>query len=86
MKTYLKLAAAAALATATLAISASSASAWVVCNREGECWHTQARYVYAPEVGIVVHPDSWHWGYGERHVWREHAGHGYWHNGIWIRL
>lgn len=74
------------LGAATLAVAATSASAEIVCNREGECWHVNRHYDYRPEFGLVVHPDGWAWGPGDHYRWREHRGHGYWHNGIWIRL
>jgi hypothetical protein len=86
MKTYLKLAAAAAFAAGTLALTATSAAAYVVCNGEGECWHTHRHYTYHPEFGVVVHPDNWHWGADEHFTWHEHIGRGYWHNGVWIQF
>ena len=84
MKQYLKLVAAAAMAAGTLALTATSASAWIVCNREGDCWHTHRNYHYRPEFGLVVHPDNWHWGPGEHFAFREHPGRGYWRGGVWI--
>lgn len=85
MKTTARLAAT-LLGAATLAVAATSASAEIVCNQEGECWHVNRHYDYRPEFGLVVHPDGWAWGAGDHYRWREHRGHGYWHNGIWIRL
>jgi hypothetical protein len=84
MKTITKLAAAALLSAGTLALSAASASAAIVCNQEGECWHVHHAYNYQPTFGLVVHPNNWAWGPNEHYVWREHTGRGYWHNGIWI--
>jgi hypothetical protein len=84
MKTITKLAAAALLSAATVAVTASSASASVVCNREGECWHVANGYNYHPEFGVVVHPDGWAWGTNEHYRWREHRGRGYWRKGVWI--
>jgi hypothetical protein len=86
MKNVVKLAAAALLSAVGLAVTASSASAYIVCNREGECWHVHSRYAYHPEFGLAVHPDGWAWGANEHYVWREHRGRGYWHNGIWVRF
>jgi hypothetical protein len=74
------------LGAATLVIAASSASAEIVCNGEGECWHVKRHYDYRPEFGLVVHPDGWAWGANEHYRWHEGRGRGYWHNGIWIRL
>lgn len=84
MKTITKLAAAALLGAATVAITASGASASVVCNGEGECWHVHNNYNYHPEFGLVVHPDGWAWGANDHYRWHEHRGRGYWHNGIWV--
>lgn len=86
MKTIVKLAAAALLSATGLAVTATSASAYIVCNQEGECWHVRHRYAYHPEFGLVIHPDRWVWGANEHYVWREHRGRGYWHNGVWIRF
>lgn len=81
-----KYAIAAAAAAIGLTGMATSASAYVVCNREGDCWHVNRHYTYKPEFGIVVHPNSWRWGVNERYRWREHVGRGYWRNGVWIRF
>ena len=80
----------AAGAAATVALSAAPASAAVVCNREGECWHTDARYHYNPSYGVTVHPDHWYfhqrWD-DDHHKWREyHEGRGYYRGGVWIGL
>jgi hypothetical protein len=74
----------AALATGVLAITASEASASIVCNGEGVCWHVRTVYAYQPAWGLRVYPNSWHWGPGVNYRWREHAGRGYWRNGVWI--
>ncbi len=71
-------------AACALALTATAASAEIVCNREGDCWHVKMRHPYKNEWGIVVHPDSWKWAEHERFKWREHEGRGYWHNGVWI--
>ncbi len=75
---------AAALGLASVVLTATSASALIACNAEGECWHVHRHYAFHPEYGVVIHPDGWRWGAGERFVWREHTGRGYWHNGVWI--
>ena len=79
-----KLAAAALLSAGTLALSAASASAAIVCNRDGDCWHVRDHYDYKPEFGVVVHPDDWRWATTDHYRWHEHHGRGYWHNGVWI--
>jgi hypothetical protein len=60
-----------------------SASAYVACNRFGDCWHTTDRYTYQPTWGITVHDDAWRWR-GDHYRWHEHVGRGYWRNGAWI--
>jgi len=73
-------------AACVLALTASAASAEIVCNRDGDCWHVKTRYEYRPEFGVVVHPDSWRWADHEerKYRWREHEGRGYWRDGVWI--
>jgi hypothetical protein len=80
----MKAAAAGLFGASALALSAGSASAAIVCNGEGACWHVRNHYAYPPAYGLVVHPDNWRWGPRERYVWREHPGRGYWRNGVWI--
>jgi hypothetical protein len=82
----------AAVATAALAATAGSASAYVVCNREGDCWHTESRYT-RPGISFEYHPDDWYfhrrWE-GDRsdryryRAWRDDSARGYWRNGVWI--
>jgi hypothetical protein len=88
MKSLKKLAAAALLTAGALALTVGSASAEIVCNGEGECWHAHGHYRYHDEWGIVVHPDGWAWGANDHYRWHEpdHPGHGYWHSGIWVRF
>ncbi len=66
-----------------LAALAAPASAYVSCNRAGDCWHSNDRYGYKPTWGITVHDDNWKFR-GNRYHWREHEGRGYWRNGVWI--
>ena len=84
MKMIAKLAVAAALAGSALAMTATSASAYIVCNARGVCWHAHNRYAYRPEFGIVVHPDNWRWRGRGHYVFKEHTGRGYWRNGVWV--
>ena len=79
-----KIAFAALLGLGSLALTAGNASAAVVCNGAGWCWHTHENYTYQPAWGVVVHPDTWTWGPTEHYVWHEHAGRGYWRDGVWI--
>ena len=69
-----------------LAALAVPASAYVACNREGDCWHTEDR-VAVPGVTFAYHPDDWyfhsHWD--DTHHWRDyHEGRGYWRSGVWV--
>lgn len=84
MKNVNKLGAAVALGISALALTATTASAVVVCNREGACWHAHRGFVARPEWGVVVHPNGWRWGPREHFVWKEHPGRGYWRNGVWV--
>jgi hypothetical protein len=86
MKLLGKLATAAVLATSALVMTAGSASAYIVCNRFGECWHVRSHYAYRPAYGLVVHEDNWRWAATDHYRWHEHAGRGYWRNGVWIRF
>jgi len=65
------------------ALISTSASAGIVCNADGDCWHTQTDYQYQPTFGLTVHQNDWRWKEGERHAWREHDGRGYWKGGSW---
>lgn len=73
-------------AACALALTATAASADIVCNREGDCWHVKGRLDYRPEFGLTVHPDSWKWGEHDKFRWREHEGRGYWRNGAWVKF
>jgi hypothetical protein len=83
MKTIGNMAFAAILGAAALALASSQASARIVCNGEGDCWHTTTEYVYPPTVHLLVHPDAWRWGDHDHYVWHEHEGRGFWHGGHW---
>jgi hypothetical protein len=80
--------AAASLSLAGLAATTSSASAYIACNRDGDCWHTDSR-VRAPGVRFDFHPDDWyfhqHWD-ANRHFRDYHEGRGYWRGGVWVTL
>lgn len=58
-------AAAAAISVGALVVSASPASARVVCNRWGHCWHTRP-YYYGAYYGYGYDPyyyDPYYYGY-----------------------
>lgn len=78
------------LSLSALVAVASPASAYVVCNRDGDCWHTDRR-VTVPGVTFSYHPDDWyfhqHWDADRDRHWHDyHEGRGYWRNGVWITL
>lgn len=81
---------AALLSVGGIAVTATSASAEVVCNELGDCWHVRDHYTYPDNVGIVVHPDDWKWDVAPapdatvHYRWHEHEGRGYWRDGVWI--
>jgi hypothetical protein len=74
--------------TCALALLPSTASAEIVCNREGDCWHVRETHHFHPDFGLTIHPDNWRWAEHEhdRYRWREHEGRGYWREGRWIEI
>jgi hypothetical protein len=66
-----------------LAMSSLSASARIVCNEDGDCWHAQEEFTYPPSVHLSIHPNNWRWKEGDHYGWKEHEGRGYWHGGEW---
>ncbi len=86
-KLMLQGAIAAMIGSAALIGTATTASAEIICNRAGDCWHARDHYDYSPRFGVVVHDDNWRCRDRDRHYrWREHDGRGYWRNGIWLRF
>ena len=89
MKKTLTLAAlAATLAIGGVAATASTASAAIVCNRAGDCWHVDRREVY-PHQRFDYHPDTWYfhqrWDADKAHRWHEHHDdRGWYENGAWV--
>jgi hypothetical protein len=82
--TLLKGTLAAAVTTGTL-VAASAASADVVCNRGGECWHVRDRLDYPADLGITFHDDAWAAAHRDHYHWRaDRFDRGYYRNGVWI--
>jgi hypothetical protein len=76
-KTFGKLGAAVAVSGAALIFSATSASAYVVCNDRGDCWHESVKYV-DPGVHLTFYNDSWDWK-AHNYRWHEVSNQpGYW--------
>ena len=73
---------------AALALTASTASAKIVCNDDGDCWHVKKYREYPPDVKLRVYEDDWQWSDGSKYRWREpgHDRHGYWRGGVWVHL
>jgi hypothetical protein len=78
MKTFLTTGAVGALAgVAALAALTTSASAYVVCNDRGDCWHSTVKVDY-PNVKVVYYSDDWDWKSHNYH-WHDVSGdYGYW--------
>jgi hypothetical protein len=90
LKKVLSASAIAALTAAALLSFSSPASARIVCNAEGDCWHTEQAPV-VPGIRFNVHPDDWyfhqHWDADKDHHYRDyHEGRGYYKGGVWIQL
>jgi hypothetical protein len=79
-----QIALAAMLGAGALTLASTSASARIVCNEDGDCWHVTPTYQYQPDYRLSVHPDDWRWKNSEKYRWREHEGRGYWRGGVWI--
>jgi len=75
-------------AACVLALTATTASAEIVCNDDGDCWHVKERYNYRPEFGVTIYPDNWKWDEREskKYRWREREGRGYWRKDAWIEF
>jgi hypothetical protein len=76
-----------AAVTASALALAVPASAYVVCNRSGECWHAHDRHDYPATAGVVIHDDGWVFDRPGYYKWaHDHVGRGYWVNGHWHRF
>ena len=90
MTVFKKILLASAIGAGFCLAAAAPASAYVACNREGDCWHTEKR-VTAPGVRFDYHPDDWYfhqkWESDKDHHYRDyHEGRGYYKGGVWITL
>jgi hypothetical protein len=83
MNTAIKVVVIPVVTLALWGLSSISASARIICNADGDCWHVHEDYTYRPDWGLSVHPDNWKWKEGEHYTWREHKGRGYWKGGNW---
>ncbi len=75
----------------SVAAGSSGASADVVCNRFGDCWHTRHHYHFPVRLGVRFYSDGWQRGHNWEHDryrhWRgDRDERGYWRNGVWINF
>jgi hypothetical protein len=71
-----------------LVAAVEPASARMVCNNTGDCWHTDNDATY-PGTGYTNHPDDWyfHQTWNDQQHYRDyHEGRGYYRSGVWITL
>ena len=71
-----------------LVVMPMSASADVVCNRDGDCWHTSQRHTdYPPTLGLQFYGDDWRDAHrsDSHYHWRDDQkdDRGYYDNGKW---
>jgi hypothetical protein len=88
MKIFSKLLLAGAAVAGLTIAAAAPAAAYVACNSEGDCWHTETN-VPPPGVRFDYHPDDWyfHQHWDANHHFRDyHEGRGYYRGGVWITL
>ena len=74
------------MGSGALVATTAPASARMVCNDSGDCWHTESSYRY-PGRGYSRHNDDWYfhqtWN-DQRHYREPHEGRGYYRSGVWI--
>ncbi len=88
MKVFGKLLLTGAVAAGISLAAAAPASAYVVCNKDGDCWHSDVR-VRVPGIRFESHPDDWyfHQKWDANRHWRDyHEGRGYYRGGVWVTL
>lgn len=75
-----------AAVTSGALVAASAASADVVCNRAGECWHVHNRIDYPANLGMAFHDEAWATAHqhGRWHWRADRDDHGYYRNGAWV--
>jgi hypothetical protein len=74
------------IAAGALVSTTGAASARMVCNDTGDCWHTESNYSY-PGTGYTNHNDDWyfHQQWNDKQHYRDyHEGRGYYKSGLWI--
>ena len=51
-----------------VALTSTGASAAIVCNDEGDCWHAKKNHDYRPEHHVHVYPDDWKWADADHEI------------------
>ena len=79
------------MGTGALTVTATPASARVVCNTDGDCWHVDQNqnYRYPHGFAVQAHPDEWYfhqkWDSDKSRHWRDyHEDRGYYRGGNWV--
>ena len=77
------------MGTGALVATTAPASARMVCDSYGDCWHTDHRYKYGRDVGAQSHNDDWYfhqrWSDDKQRHYRDaNDGRGYYKSGVWI--
>jgi hypothetical protein len=62
---------AALVCASALTLTATSASAAIVCNDDGDCWHVSGQPDYQPELKLRIYGDDWKWSDNDHYRWRE---------------
>ena len=79
---------AAAVAAGATGATVTAASAEIVCNRDGDCWHVTQHYTTYPTIlGIQFYSDDWRDSHrnDSQYHWRDDPkdDHGYYDHGEW---
>lgn len=88
--TLLGVSASFAIGALALVVAVAPASARMVCNGNGDCWHSDDSHArYSADVHAQYHPDDWYfhqnWNTDKEHHYRDyHEGHGYYKGGAWV--
>ena len=77
------------MGTGALTVAVTPASARVVCNSDGDCWHTDQNDRYPRGFAVQAHPADWYFhqkwnGDEHRHFRDYHEGRGYYRGGNWV--
>jgi hypothetical protein len=80
---------ASAFSIGMLLAASGSASAYVTCNSNGDCWHTDEQ-LKIPNVTLSFHDDAWREQHqaDKQYTWHDPDSdhdwqHGYWDHGEW---